>query len=483
MSPVILIILPILAAFLLMVITRHSGMLGRLLGPAALAANLGFGYGLWSDVQTRGPWVEAIGGFAAPLGIVLQADGLGLLLVLAANLLGLLLWPTGERNRVPSEALTLLLIAGGSGLALSADLFNLYVFYELVAVASYGLAANRGDGPALAAALRYLVLSAAGSALALLGIALVYSLTGTLNLAQLAQLAPQTLEGPLGLSAFALMLIGFGVKAELFPVNTWVPEVYAAASVRVTALLTGLISKLALLVILRILVLIFTDPAAQLLLLSLGMITLVSGELAAYRARDLRRTLAYSSIGQLGLIAIAFAIGGPAGILAGIALALHHLVAKPALFLLAENWGGALHKLTGAARTSPLAAGLFVLLALSLIGVPPLPGFWAKLLLLKALLGTGTTLHGFAALLVLVMTIVKTAYLVAILRRLYQADRPQVSAPAMGELLPATALGIILLAGTLFTAVIGNSLTATAAQAADRSAYIARILPTAGGSR
>jgi formate hydrogenlyase subunit 3/multisubunit Na+/H+ antiporter MnhD subunit len=462
MSLVLPIALPLLSAFLLPIVARGQPLLGRLLGPAMVAANIGVALWLWQQSVMGGAYIETLGGFAAPLGIVLSGDSLSLLMVLLVCSLILLLWPTGECDPVREPTLTLLLMAGSCGLALSADLFNLFVFYELVAVASYGLVASRGSGPSHIAALRFLILSATGSALALLGIALVYSLTGTLNLAYLANSAA-LLDGPVGLSAFALMLIGFGVKAELFPVNTWVPEVYAETTSRVSALLSGVISKLALLVLLKLLLSAFGFPAAYLLLAVVGMLTLLSGELAAYHATDLRRVLAYSSIAQLGMIAIAFSVSDQAGVLAGIAVALHHLLAKPALFLLAERWGGSLDGLRGAAQTSPTAAVLFVAVALSLIGIPPLPGFWAKYLLVSALLDSASSLHYLAAGLLLLTTVIEAAYLMRIATRLYApADHPpQRHAPR--DLASALALGGCLLLGAVAAAPLGTGLARIAA--------------------
>ena len=476
-DPVLMVALPLLAAFLLPVAAQGSALLARVIGPAVLVCNLVLGLMQWSHVAEAGPYAVAIGGYAAPLGIVFYVDRLAVLFALAVSASALLLWPRAAPDGLRAATLTLLLAGGGVGLALSGDLFNLYVFYEVVAVASFGLAASRGTAPAFGASLRFLILSALGSSFTLLGIALVYSATGTLNLANLAQLAPTTLNGALGLSAFVLLVIGFGVKAELFPVNTWVPEVYAAAPGRVAGLLAGTVSKLALLVVMRLVLLVFAQTAAPVLLLLLGLLGLASGELAALRATELRRVLGYSSIGQLGLIAIAFSVPGAPGVLAGIAVALHHLLVKPAMFLLAERWGGALIRLTGAAAASRVGAGLFVLLALSLVGVPPLPGFWAKYLLLQALFGPGDSLHLAAAGVVLAATVVEAAYLFAIVRRLYQHERLQVEAPATADLFPAVVLGAGLLAATVAVVPLGAGLEQMARQTADVTHYVQRVDP------
>jgi NADH-quinone oxidoreductase subunit N len=460
--PILPVVIPLLGAFLAPSVDRVSNALGRVWGPLVMVANLALALMLWQDVALHGTQILHLGGFIPPSGIEFRADGLGSLFAVAVSAGVLLAWPrSGDPVRMGT--VTLVLAGSATGLCLSADLFNLFVWYELLAVASYGLAAGNGQPAAFAGALRYLVLSSVGSGFALLGIALVYALTGSLNLADIAQHGGAVLHGPLGLVAFALMLIGFGVKAELFPVNTWVPEVYATASARVAALLAGVVSKVGLLVIVRLLLTAYAQtPGAFLLLLAVGLVTLLSGEMAAYRAQDLRRVLAYSSIGQLGMVAMAFAVPGTGGVVAGLALALHHLVVKPALFLIAERWSGSLPHLRGASAASLSAATVFALLTLSLIGVPPLPGFWAKYLLLRALLAQGDPLHLLAAALALVATVVEAAYLMRIVRLLFaKGERPAPAQP-MSNLASALLLGLLVIAATAAMAPLGQGLEQTA---------------------
>jgi len=419
------VVLPLLGAFLLPLAAR-SGLqrLSALVGPLLLAASALVVSLQWSAFET--PYAVALGSFAPPLGITFYVDRLALLFALAVPLMSLLLWPgEGDADGIRRQSLTLLLAASLSGLALSGDLFNLYVFYELAAVASYGLAAGSGSAAGYVAAFRYMMLSALGSVIGLFGIALIYFQTGTLNLAHLATLSDE-LANPQGLAAFAMLLIGFGVKAELFPVNGWVPEVYAATGRRVAALLAGLASKLAVLAVVRILLLVFPGDEARQLLLVLGILGVVTGELAAWQARDVARMLAWSSIGQLGVVFIAFSLPGAAGVIAGVTVALHHLVVKSALFLLAARWGGAIERLRGAASSSRLGAALFVLFALSLLGLPPLPGFWSKFLVLGGLAGAGTTLHLIALAVVLSGTVIEGAYLLRVIVVLYA--RPDAAA-------------------------------------------------------
>lgn len=471
-------VLPLLAAFLQQPVARASQQLGALLGPAALLGSAVILLQLlWHYDGT--PLLVGVGGFAPPVGIAFYGDQLALLFASLVMLLGLLFWPwrrlddATDRNR----ALTLLVLAACSGLAISGDLFNLFVFYELASIASIGLILTSARPAAAAAALRYLYVSGLGSVFALIGIAIIYLKTGSLNLVQLQELAPQQLANGAGLAAFALMLIGFGVKAELFPVNTWVPEVYAAASSRVSALLAGLVSKLAVLILVRILVQLFPLPEAGELMLILGLLGLASGELAAWQARDFPRMLAFSSIGQLGIVFIAFSLPGPLGILAGTAVALHHLVVKPGLFALSESWGRSLAGLAGAGRRSPLAAALFVLFALSLVGVPPLPGFWTKMLVLSGLAQQAEPLHYLAFGVLLAVTALEAGYLFRVAVNLYGKAEPSGS-PTMrtGALVTSAVFGLALLAAAVLINPLGDALSGMARAVHGQAAEPARLL-------
>ncbi len=478
------IVLPLLGAFVLSLLNRGGlAWLGRLLGPAILAVAALVALAHWSAFEA--PFAVALGGFTPPLGIALYVDRLGLLFAIAVPLVTLLLWP-GEQDQdgTRRQSLTLLLAASLTGLALSGDLFNLYVFYELAAVASYGLIAGEGRSPAYAAAFRYLMISALGSVIGLLGIALIYFKTGTLNLAHLATLS-DGLADPQGLAAFAMLAIGFGVKAELFPVNGWVPEVYASAGRRVAALLAGLASKLAVLAIVRVLLLAFPQEEARQLLLVLGILGVLSGELAAWQARDVARMLAWSSIGQLGVVFIAFSLPGSVGVVAGVVVALHHLVVKSALFLLAERWGGAIAGLKGAASTSWLGAGLFVLFSLSLLGLPPLPGFWSKFLVLGGLADAGASLQLTALAVILVGTVIEGGYLLRVITTLYAAGDADASRlrQRRGDLLAASLFAVALIAAAVLIDPLWQQLNGLADDAVDVAGYTQTVLGDSGGGQ
>ncbi|MBT3309123.1 MAG: NADH-quinone oxidoreductase subunit J [Gammaproteobacteria bacterium] len=471
----LLVALPLLTAFLLQPLSQKFavGWLAPLTVLVTLLLTLQLGAGVMEQ-----PISSVMGGFVVPMGINFYLDGLAWLFLIALQLSLLLLWPRGEQGQsVRVQVLMLLLTASSIGLLLSGDLFNLYVFYELLAVATFGLVAAGESRATAIISFRYLLLSGVGSVLALTGIALLYSHAGTLNLGHLAELVASG-ELVLPLSAFLLMLLGFGVKAELFAVNGWVPEVYATLSPRLSALLAGVVSKLALIVIVRLLVLLFPTPEASQVLLLLGVLGVLSGELAAWRAQDLRRMLAYSSMGQLGVIFIAFSLSVEAGLLVGIMLSLHHLLVKPGLFLLTEQ------------RFQGWSMVLFILFALSLVGVPPLPGFWAKFALLTGLVSAGGWINSTALVVFLFATVVEASYLFRVVQHYHQErerhqERGRAAVSVVGQDNSGVWISTLFATGLLLTAwqiqPISDYLQQLAVQAGDRQQLSAIVVGVTEG--
>lgn len=468
--------LPLLSAFVLPVIHSNSAYISRLIGPIVLLAMLALA-GV-SMLALEQPQAIALGGFRPPLGISFHIDELALLMVMIIPAVMLLLWPYRASQGHREESLLLLLAAAATGLALSADLFNMYVFYELISVASFGLAAANRSPAALAASYRYLIISGLGTVLALTGIALIYTQTGTLNLAHIGLLATQ-LDNGIGLSAFALIVLGIGVKAEVFPVNGWVPEVYSSASIRVSSLLAGLVSKLAVLVMVRLLVVAYYHSDALILLLVLGCLGIIWGEFSAYRSRDLKRLLAYSSIGQLGIILVAFSIPGQAGMVAGIAMMLHHLVVKPGLFLLSENWKGSIKNLKASDSFSTASKWLFALFALSLIGVPPFPGFWAKLLVVTGLSGANSALYTTALFILLTATVIEAGYLMRVAIPVFSLKIDNIKfSKSVYSLGFSSAFALALIGALFMLSPLGDKLQQMGHQSGDRMLYISTTFPT-----
>lgn len=423
-SPVWFIALPMLAAFSSPLWVRWRILDPVLLGVPLLLLLLALG--LFATVQ-QAPLIETIV-IAPPLGIHLHLDSAALLLValfcFAVALVAAFLWlgatETHLRGRQPL-VLILLLLAGGNGLVLTGDLFNLYVFLEIAGISGYVLTALRDDRPALAAGLKYLLIGSVAGIFFLLAVVLIYLQTGQLNMAAVAQAfagIPPAMQGLIAV----LALIGLGIKSELFPFNFWVPDVYRGSDPAITALFSGLLVKAFLFVLVHLAVLIWIDPEiARIWLMTLGALTLMVAELAALRQDEMRRMLAYSSLGQIGLIVLAFGFLHESTAAGAFFHLISHTLAKLLLFLVAalllrRVLSLHLDALTGAGRVYPLTVGLFVVGALCILGLPPLSGFMSKLWILQGFAEAQTF---WPIALILVAALIEAGYYFRWIRVLY----------------------------------------------------------------
>jgi proton-translocating NADH-quinone oxidoreductase chain N len=331
--------------------------------------------------------------------IALRFDGLSLLVAALALVIGTLVVlfsgpdMAGKIGEEKYHALVVMLVGALIGLACASDLFNLWVWFELMAIASYALAGFYQHQPAaLDANVKYLVQSAAGSTLILFGIALVLMQVGTLDLVQLHSHA---VASPVLLAAGGLFVAGFGVKAALVPLHTWLPDMYTQAPSGISAVLSGVVSKAGLVALLRVLGgLAGVSVSWGVLLMGFGAMNILVGNLLALRQTQVKRLLAYSSIGQLGYILLGVGIGVSAGQGAGAQGGLFHLIthglmsglAFLAVGALLYGLRGAAHEqgaltvseLSGAAGRYPLAAFALSLAVLGLAGLPLLAGFMSK---------------------------------------------------------------------------------------------------------
>jgi proton-translocating NADH-quinone oxidoreductase chain N len=337
----------------------------------------------------------------------LRADGLAVFLGLLATGLGLAVtvysfsYMREEHERPTYAALLLLLVAGVAGIGLARDLFNLYVMFELMAIPSYALVAfHRTRHDAVEAAMKYVVMSAVGSLLALLGIAVVYLGAGTLDLAAMSRTA---VPRNLALLATGLLVSGFGVKAAIFPMHTWLPDAHAAAPSGISAILSGVVIQAALIAMVRALTVFGVAGTAVasygLLLAFLAVLTMTVGNLLAMHQPDLKRLLAYSSVAQMGYILLGLGVGLEFGVtvalVGGLFHVLSHALLKGGAFLsvgvLQRTYGTRdLGALRGAGRAVPAAGFTFALFALGLAGVPPTAGFLSKLLIAAGTAQAGT---------------------------------------------------------------------------------------------
>jgi multicomponent Na+:H+ antiporter subunit D len=388
------IVLPLLGAALSILLGR-SRRLQRTIGLSTLTAVLVMAVLLLVEVDRDGPVSAQAGGWAAPVGITLVADRLSAIMLVVASLmlLAVLIYaigqPGAERNHVGFQSVYLVLAAGVAAAFLTGDLFNLFVSIEMMLTASYVLITLGGRLEQVRSGMTYVVISLLASVLFVALLAFVYASTGTMNL---ADLSTKIGELPAGLrSALAvLMVVVFGIKAAIFPLFFWLPDSYPTAPSPVTAIFAGLLTKVGVYAIIRTQTLLFpVDTRPGTLLLWLAGATMLVGVLGAIAQGDVKRILSFQIISHIGYMIMGLGLFTVGGLAAAVLYTIHHIVAKTGLFLtggLIEHAGGSsrLTRLGGMVRTAPVIAVLFLVPALSLIGLPPLSGFVPKFALVDA---------------------------------------------------------------------------------------------------
>ncbi len=444
-----------------------------------------------------GPMVVDVGGWAAPVGIDLVADRLSALMltVSSAVLLCVLVYSLSQGDQEGREETpvaifhpTYLVLAAGIGNAfLSGDLFNLYVGFEILLVASYVLITLGGTGERVRAGTIYVVVSLASSLVFLLALALVYAATGTVNLAQLAVRLPDVDPG-VRLALQLLLLLAFGIKAAMFPLSAWLPDSYPTAPAPVTAVFAGLLTKVGVYAIIRTQTLLFPDGRADTLLMWVALATMLFGILGAVAQNDIKRLVSFTLVSHIGYMVFGIALSTEAGLTAAVFYVAHHITVQTTLFLvvgLMERRGGStsLDRLGGLAKLAPGLAVMFFLPAMSLAGIPPLSGFLGKAGLLQAGVDAGTPL-AWALVGGAVVTSLLTLY--AVVKAWNKAFWQ--GAPAE---LPTTTLPRGMVGATAALVVIGLGITAVAGpmygyteRAAqtlrDPDQYVSAVLPDRG---
>ena len=388
------ILLP-LAGAALSILFGRSRRVQRTITVSVLSSVLVMAIMLLVEVDRDGPVSTQAGGWPAPLGITLVADRFSaiMLVVGALMLLAVLIYaigqPGAERNHVGFQSVYLVLAAGVSAAFLTGDLFNLFVSIEMMLTASYVLITLGGRLEQVRAGMTYVVISLLASVLFIAMLAFVYASTGTMNLADLSTKIGDLPDG-LRSALAVLMLVVFGIKAAIFPLFFWLPDAYPTAPSPVTAIFAGLLTKVGVYAIIRTQTLLFpedTRPAT--LLLWLAGATMLVGVLGAIAQGDVKRILSFQIISHIGYMIMGLGLFTVGGLAAAVLYTIHHIVAKTGLFLtggLIEHAGGSsrLTRLGGMVRTAPVIAVLFMVPALSLIGLPPFSGFVAKFALVDA---------------------------------------------------------------------------------------------------
>jgi multicomponent Na+:H+ antiporter subunit D len=359
-------------------------------------------------VVRDGPISYELGGWPPPIGIEYVLDPLSAYMALIVSVIGLmvLIYPVEAAfdlrpaRGVPVYPLALLLLAGLMGVVLSGDLFHLFVFLEIYAIATYALVSLGGDRGVFAS-LRYLLLGTVGSGLYLLGVGFLYFMTGTLNMADLAAQLPEIADSPTVLGAMALIVLGLGLKMALFPLHVWLPDAHSYSPPGVAALLAAVQVKAGAYGLVRILFDVFgpaytggTGLPVSVALTWFGLAGIIVGSVMAIRQPDIKRMLAYSTVAQLGFIGFGIGLATPLALVGALLHVLNHAVMKSGLFLVA---GGILQRtglktisrFSGLGPRMPWVMVGFVLFATSMVGIPPTAGFFSKFYLIWGAVDVG----------------------------------------------------------------------------------------------
>lgn len=389
-------IIPLSAAAASLLAWR-SRSLQRLFGIAGTFSLLLAAIFLLSQVLAEGILVVPVGSWPPPFDITLVADLFSAIMVLLAGIMGLavsvysLFSIDHQREKFGYYPLFNILLMGVCGAFLTGDIFNLYVWYEVMLIASFVLISLGGERLQIAGALKYVTLNLMASALFLAAVGLLYGMLGTLNMADLSQKLDAVDEPGVYLTLAVLFLVAFGIKSAIFPLFFWLPASYHTPPVAVTAIFSGLLTKVGVYSLIRVFTLLFVQDAAYThnLILILAGLTMVTGVLGAVAQYEFRRLLSFHIISQIGYLLMGLGLFSIASLAASIFFMAHVILAKSTLFLISgithsRQGTYELKQLGGLYRSSPLLSILFLVPALSLAGIPPLSGFFAKLALIQS---------------------------------------------------------------------------------------------------
>jgi multicomponent Na+:H+ antiporter subunit D len=463
--PALQVVVPLLAAPLMVLVRR--GTFAWLLAVAVSWTAFAIALALAFKVREAGPISYAMGSWPPPWGIEYRVDALNSFVLVLVSLVAAMVAPYARASvaaELPRDqhylffAMYSLCLAGLLGIAITGDAFNLFVFLEISSLSTYVLVALGRDRRALLAAFQYLVLGTIGATFYVIGVGLLYLMTGTLNLADMALRLRDVHEIRPVLAALAFITAGVGLKLALFPLHFWLPNVYAFAPSAITAFLAASATKVSVYVLLRYYFLVFgvplvfgRMPMAE-ILIALSVLAVVSASLVALFQRDLKRMFAYSSVAQIGYITLGAGLANEPGLTGAVVHLFNHGLTKGAIFLLlggvAMRVGAtSLERVAGLARTMPLTSFGIVLAGLSLIGIPGTAGFISKWYLV-----VGAIEHGdwWLAVLIVASALIAVAYVWRFVEMAY-LRAPEPGAAQLGEA-PASMLipAWIMVAGCVY---------------------------------
>ena len=453
--PALQVTLPLIAAPLCLLL--RSGRAAWLLCLIVSTIALGIALRLLEEVWENGLIVYSFGGWAAPWGIEYRVDlanAFVLMVVAGISTAVLLFARTSAASEIDEDRHSLfytawlLCLTGLLGMAITGDAFNLFVFLEISSLSSYVLIAMSRDRRALTASYQYLIMGTIGATFILIAVGMLYMVTGTLNMADLAGRIPDLFDNRTLRTAFAFLTVGMGIKLAMFPLHLWLPNAYTYAPSAVTAFLAATATKVAVYALVRFMFSVFGTAFAfesmplQLILVVLGTAAVLSGSTIAIFQHNVKRMLAYSSVAQIGYLMLGLSLATAAGLTATLVHLFNHALMKGGLFLalgcMAYRLGNTrLADLAGMGFRMPWTVAAFVIGGLSLIGLPLTAGFISKWVLVQAVLEIGwwplvvVVVAGALLAVVYIWRVVEAAYF----RTATESDGGSLEAP-LGLLIP-----------------------------------------------
>lgn len=487
--------LPLIAGAVLLILRKetkvHAGVAAM-----TMAATFACEIALLVRVATDGPLVMTMGRWLPPFGISFSADVLGAAFAAVSGLVALVcsLYAARDINLIGRRygfyPFFLLMMAGVAGAFLTGDVFNLYVWFEVLLISSFGLLILGSEKDQLDGATKYAVLNLVATTLFLIATGYLYGTFGTLNMADIARKADDLrATGPL-MTLAALYLLAFGMKAAAFPVNFWLPASYHTPRIVTSALFAGLLTKVGVYALMRTVVMLLPaerDVLGQ-TIAWVAVATMIIGILGALAQSDIRRLLGFVVISGIGTMMAGLALGSPLGLSGSVLYAVHSMFAMTGLYLVAglvreQSGSFSLHEVSGLYRDNPLLAGAALLLILAASGLPPMSGLWPKVLLVKASLDVGAWWLAAAILVAGLLTTIALGrvFALAFWRNGEPSSGVQVSARKMrvGYLALAAIMVPVALLGLYPEPAIRLS-DAAAAGLLDPSSYIGAVFPETG---
>jgi len=490
-NPILLIAVPLGLAFAIPLFALFWKDAAKYIPPAALGFNLVVSLLLLPKVLEN-PVIVSIGGWRPPFCINLVAGPVGVLFSAIIALVGLLvsiyaLDYIKEGATEKYHILYLLLLTGATGVVLTGDIFNLFVFFEILCISSYALVAYLRDKAGIESAVKYLIQGAVGSSLLLIGIGLLYGQFGTLNMADIAEKI--TSASPISLFVpMVLIITGLGVEAAIFPLNAWLPDAHSSAPSSISAILSGIAIEVGLYAVARVIFTIFGASGILPFLALLGILTLLVGEMCAFSQNNIKRMLAYSSIGQIGLILFALAIATSYGVTGGLFQLVSHTLGKALLFLAAGYMiyrAGSMEisALEGMGKKMPLTCLAFTIGAFSLVGLPPFIGFPSKFLIVRAALATKEAIFCVLIGLALLGTVIEGAYFFRVVQVIYFKGvkgnpelNPERREAPVAALIPMFIFVVLIVVVGIYPKLVTDVLNSAASELLNRLDYIRSVL-------